>query len=71
MSLRAVARITGVSRNTVDKLLRDVGAACLEYQDEHLRNLPCQRIQCDEIWTLRLREGEEHPEGVAGRSGHR
>lgn len=51
-SLRATARIAGVSRNTVDKLLCDVGAACLAYQDEHLRNLPCKRIQCDEIWSF-------------------
>lgn len=51
-SLRATARMADVSRNTVDKLLRDVGAACLDYQDEHLRNLPCKRVQCDEIWSF-------------------
>ena len=47
-SLRATARMADVSRNTVDKLLQDVGIACLAYQDEHLRNLPCKRVQCDE-----------------------
>ena len=52
MSMRAVARVADVSRNTVDKLLRDVGAACFAYQDEHLRDLPCKRIQCDEIWSF-------------------
>lgn len=51
-SLRATARLADVSRNTVDKVLRDVGAACLTYQDEHLRNLPCKRVQCDEIWSF-------------------
>lgn len=51
-SLRATARIADVSRNTVDKLLRDVGAACLAYQDETLRNLPCKRVQCDDIWSF-------------------
>ena len=35
-SLRATARMANVSRNTVDKLLYDVGRACLQYQDEHL-----------------------------------
>lgn len=44
--------MAGVSRNTVNKLLRDVGAACLDYQDKALRNLPCERIQCDEIWSF-------------------
>lgn len=51
-SLRATARMADVSRNTVDKLIQDVGSACLKYQDEHLRNLPCERIQCDEIWSF-------------------
>ncbi len=51
-SLRATARMTGVARMTVEKLLRDLGAACARYQDEHLRNLPCKRVQCDEIWSF-------------------
>jgi IS1 family transposase len=52
MSLRGTARVTGVARMTVEKLLRDVGAACADYQDRTLRNLPCKRIQCDEIWSF-------------------
>ena len=51
-SLRSTARMADVSRNTVDKLLQDVGIACLAYQDKELRNLTCKRIQCDEIWTF-------------------
>ena len=51
-SLRATARMADVSRNTVDKLLRDVGSACLDYQDKALRDLPCKRVQCDEIWSF-------------------
>ncbi|MCX6537438.1 MAG: IS1 family transposase [Acidobacteria bacterium] len=50
--LRATARMTGVARMTVEKLLRDLGAASVRYQDEHLRNLHCRRIQCDEIWCF-------------------
>ncbi len=30
------------------RLLIELGAACAAYQDEHLRNLPCKRLQCDE-----------------------
>ena len=44
--------MTGVARMTVEKLLRDLGAACSRYQDEHLRNLNCRRIECDEIWSF-------------------
>jgi len=34
------------------RLLEQVGQACAEYQDKALRNLPCKRIQCDEIWSF-------------------
>ena len=51
-SIRSTARITNTAINTVVKLLRDVGATCAQYQDEHLKNLPCERIQCDEIWSF-------------------
>jgi IS1 family transposase len=51
-SLRATARMCDVAFNTVLKLLPEIGRACLEYQDKALRNLPCERIQCDEIWSF-------------------
>lgn len=51
-SMRATSRLADVSINTVTKLLVDVGTACSEYQDKTLRNLPCKRIQCDEIWSF-------------------
>lgn len=44
--------MTGVAKNTVAKLLVELGAACSEYQDRVMRNLPCQRVQCDEIWAF-------------------
>src|SRR3954452_15731728 len=54
MSMRAIARLTGASKNTIVKFLRDAGEACASYQDEHLRNLTCKRIQVDEICKRRL-----------------
>src|SRR2546423_306385 len=50
-SIRATARLTGVSKNTATKLLVELGAACTKYQDRAMRNLKCRRIQCDEIWS--------------------
>jgi IS1 family transposase len=44
--------MTGVSKNTIAKLLLEVGAACEKRQNEMLRNLPCKKIQCDEIWSF-------------------
>jgi IS1 family transposase len=52
MSLRGVTRTTGCSINTVTALLVTAGKACSEYQDKHLRNLQCRRIQLDEIWSF-------------------
>lgn len=52
MSIRAVTRITGASKNTVTKLLNDAGAALGAYQDRVLRNLSCERVQVDEIWSF-------------------
>lgn len=51
-SLRSTTRMVGCSINTVTKLLVDLGAACALYQNEALRNLPCKRLQLDEIWSF-------------------
>lgn len=51
-SLRAVSRMADVSINTVTKLLVEVGAASSHYLDERLVNLPCKRVQVDEIWAF-------------------
>jgi IS1 family transposase len=52
ISIRAIARMTGASKNTVVKLLVDAGEAFSAYQDKALRNLPCKRLQLDEIWSF-------------------
>lgn len=51
-SMRATCRMTGAAKGTVNKLLRDIGAACAAYQDKTLRNLKCKRVQVDEIWSF-------------------
>jgi len=51
-SIRATVRMTGVAKNTVVKLLCDLGRACSEYQDKAFVNLKCKRLQCDEIWSF-------------------
>ena len=52
MSMRASTRLTGVSINTVTKLLEDVGMASNFYQAQTLVNLPCKTVQADEIWAF-------------------
>jgi IS1 family transposase len=51
-SLRAASRMTGVSINTVTKLICELGEACGWYQDKELRNLPCTELQLDEAWAF-------------------
>jgi IS1 family transposase len=52
MSMRACSRLADVSINTVTKLLVEVGDACAAYQFNTLTDLPCQRVQVDEIWAF-------------------
>jgi IS1 family transposase len=51
-SLRATARITGIARMTIEKLLRDLGTACAEHHDRAVRGVTSQRVQVDEIWSF-------------------
>jgi len=51
-SIHSTVRMTGAAKNTVIKLLADVGRACSIYQSQALRNLPCNRVQVDEIWSF-------------------
>jgi IS1 family transposase len=51
-SIRATCRMTGAAKNTVTKLLADMGAVCKAYHDEHVRNVRSKRVQCDEIWSF-------------------
>lgn len=52
VSINAIVRMTGVSKNTVLKLLADVGNACAIYQNRVFQDLPCKRLQLDEIWSF-------------------
>ncbi|MDB5953993.1 IS1 family transposase [Ramlibacter sp.] len=52
MGTNAAARVTGKSKNTILKLLADVGEACALYQDRVMNNLSCKRVQVDEIWSF-------------------
>src|SRR5882762_8155180 len=51
-SVRATSRMTGASKNTIQKLQLELGAACSRYMDKTLRNLHSKHIQVDEIWSF-------------------
>ncbi len=51
-SMRAIARMCDVSRNTVNKLLIDAGNACIKFHGEKVVNVNSKRVECDEIWSF-------------------
>jgi IS1 family transposase len=51
-SIRATVRMTGVAKNTIAKLLNDLGCACAAYHNRYVRGLKVRRLQCDEIWSF-------------------
>jgi len=69
-SIRATVRMTGVAKNTIVKLLAEAGRACAEYQDKVFRNLPCKRIQCDELWSFCYAKEKNVPEDKQGIFGY-
>jgi len=68
-SIRSTARITNTAINTVVKLLRDVGAACLAYQYQNMRNLACKKLQVDEVWSFVYAKAKNVPEEHNGELG--
>lgn len=52
VSIRATARMTGVSTTTVLKLIADAGAMCLDLHDELVRGVRSERVECDEVWAF-------------------
>jgi len=69
-SIRATARMADVSKNTVVKLLRDLGEACIEYHDQHVRSIEAGRIQADEIWAFCHAKAKNVPEEKKGEFGY-
>lgn len=69
-SINATARITGVSKNTILKLLAHVGTASVAYQDRVMRNLNCKKIQCDEIWAFVGMKQKNVPQDLQGTFGY-
>lgn len=68
-SIRATCRMTGAAKGTVIKLLANTGSACKAYHDAVMRNLPCKRVQCDEIWSFCYAKEKNVPAELRGTFG--
>lgn len=51
-SIASTCRMTGASKVTVLRLLADAGTLAAEYHDLVVRDLRCQRVQVDELWSF-------------------
>ena len=69
-SINGTSRMTGAAKNTILKLLADIGRACVEYQDKHVRNVYARRVQCDEIWAFCHSKAKNVPADNKGQFGY-
>jgi IS1 family transposase len=51
-SIRSTERMTDTHRDTIMRLMVEVGTGCAALANDQMRDLDCRRIQCDEIWTF-------------------
>lgn len=70
MSIRATTRFTGAAKNTVTKLLVDLGEACAEFQDGALTDLDTKIVECDEIWSFCYSKQKNIPDEHRGTFGY-
>jgi IS1 family transposase len=70
MSMRAISRTVGVARNTIDKLLVELGEACADYQDATLTNLDIRTVEADEIWSFCYAKQKNVPEDFKDTPGY-
>jgi len=69
-SIRATVRMTGVAKNTITKLLVDVGEACAKHHSRAVIQVPSRRIQCDEIWSFCYAKHKNVPLDKQGQFGY-
>lgn len=70
MGINATCRTTGFSKVTVLRLLSELGAACAEFQYNHLVGLSCNHVQCDEIWSFVHCKEKNVPQDKIGEFGY-
>jgi IS1 family transposase len=64
-SIRSIERMTGVHRDTIMRLGVRVGQGCTAMADAKMRDLPCNRLEIDEIWGFvgkkesKVRKGDD------------
>jgi len=52
MAVRATARVVGVSKGAILRLIRRVGPACERFHHRFVHDVPCKRLELDELWQF-------------------
>jgi len=68
-SIRSTERMTGIHRDTIMRLMVEVGEGCQRIMDEKMRGLPCKRVQADEIWSYVRKKQMHLKPGESPRAG--
>jgi hypothetical protein len=66
VGINATCRMTGAAKNTVLKLLAELGEACAKFHATHVRNVKARRVQCDEIWAFCYAKQKNVPQTMRG-----
>lgn len=69
-SIRGTCRMTGAAKNTVVKLLAELGQACADYADANIRGVAAKELQIDEIWSFCYAKEKNVPEHLKGEFGY-
>jgi len=68
-SIRATVRMTGAAKNTINKLLIEIGDAAYAYLDGAMNDLPCRHLELDEIWAFVGMKAKNVPDERRGEYG--
>ncbi len=61
-SIRSAARVTGLDKKTITKLVVDAGQRCEALLSTKIQNVPVSDVQADEIWGfVGKKEGHKNP----------
>ena len=63
MSMRATARVTGLSLTTIKRLLGYAGGNCIIFHDKYVVGLRPRHVQCDELWSFCYAKDEMRVKG--------
>lgn len=64
MGVRAACRIASIAKGSGLRIIREVGAACEEFQRQWIRDLETTRVECDEIWAYIYSKNKNVPKDV-------